>query len=468
MRNFVLGAFLAISVLWIGGWRGVKALLSPPEQASPVESYSARTDFAVVPLPDQVPNMGGAEGAGNSATDPDFKTQIYRLTDINTIPHARYPTQQDWHMNCGGWGAWHVSNLDTTKLFICQNGGGALLLPFDPSSGKAGRARELPAGVSGYPEWSKTENNVAFGLAPGGNLEIVKLDFSSPGGKVTSVVDLTKTPNCAQELSGKAMWRELSFSWDDTTFALAASTGIQDTAHFVYVWNAKTGCQVYDTQAGTIDGSEVVGSTDRFPIHSIMISGNGKVVVISPSGGDIWRHFWHVGTHEVDALQSDLDYGHFALGYDSFLNSAGHSSNGKWCKLGMAIRPVSALRSPNYVLTSEQCANTLTQGDNHISWENDDQTDKKPFSTSAITGPLGAPITAPWQNEILVFTQDGAVHREAHTFNSGKSKFFACQNAIGSISQDGKWFFFSSDWEMTLGKDSAGNFRCDDFAVELH
>lgn len=462
MRNLILGAFLLCSVL---AWGGVKAWLTPPEQGA---SYQARSDFAVVPVPDPVPAMGAAEGLGNSVTDPDFQTRIYRLTDINTVRDARYPTQQDWHMNCGGWGAWRVSNLDSTKLFVCQNGGRALLLPFDPSSGKAGRAQQLPSGIGGYPEWSRTEKDVAFGLAPSRDPQIVKLDFSSPAARVTPVVDLTKIPNCAQEFAGASKWKELSFSWDDTTFALAVSTGIQDSAHMVYVWSAKTGCQAYDTEAGTVGGSPVTGTSDHYLVHSVQISGDGKIVAITPRVDDRFRHFWHVGTSEVDAAESDVNYGHFALGYDSFLNTAGHSSDRTWCKLGMAIRPFTALKTADYVLSAKQCANTLTAGDSHVSWNNDDQSDRQPFATSAVTTPLGAPVTAPWQDEILVFTLDGIVHREAHTFNSGQSKFFACQNAIGSISQDGKWFFFSSDWEMTLGKDLAGNFRCDDFAVELH
>jgi hypothetical protein len=471
MRRLFLGALLAsLFALLIGGWNGVKAFLGPsaPKPASTVDPYTARTDFAVIPVPNTVPSMGDATGAGNSALDPDFNTRIYRLTDINTVPHARYATLQDWHMNCGGWGAWRVSNLDSTKLFVCHNGGRALLLPFNPSTGKPGPAQELPPGVGGFPEWSKTEKDVAFSLATSRSPEIMRLDFSGSSPKATSVVNLAKAPNCAQELSGSAMWMELSVSWDDATFVVAASKGIQDTAHLIFVWNAKTGCQTYDTQAGIVNGSPVTGATDRFLVHGVMISGDGKTVVITPMASDRLRHFWHIGTTQVEAYESDLDYGHFATGYDAYLSGAGRSSDGRWCKLGMAIWSLNALTAPDYLLGPKQCANTLAAGENHVSWNNDDSTDKQPFATSTTAGPGGTPITAPWQDEVLVFGLDGTVHREAHTFNSGKSKFFACQFAIGSISNDGKWFFFSSDWEGTLGKDLANNMRCDDFAVQLH
>lgn len=368
-------------------------------------------------------------------------------------------------MNCGGWGAFRVSNMDSTKLFICNNGGGTLLLPFDPDQGKTGKARRLPDAVAGYPHWSKTQENIAYALKHSHDPEIIRIDFSSDNAKVTPVVNLAKVPNCAQEFSGKAGWREISVAWDDATFALAAGTGYQNSAHTVYVWNANTGCQTYDTEAGTVNGVKVSGAADSFLIHAIKISGNGKVVMV---GGGKQRHFWHVGTTTVETLRrGGINEGHFALGYNSFLNTAEPTSDGAWCKLGMAIWDLSALSRVRYLLTAKQCGNRLTPGDDHVSWNNDDTTDVQPFATSTTLPPDRA-INAAWQDEILVFMQNGTVHREGHTFNSGKSRFFACQNAIGSISQDGKWFFFSSDWEQTLGKDASGNDRCDDFAVKLH
>ncbi|HWH56219.1 MAG TPA: hypothetical protein VN682_01245 [Terriglobales bacterium] len=428
-------------------------------------SYSARTDLSVVPMPKTTPSIGNAKGVGERILDRDFQTQIYRLTDVDTLPNARYDNQKIWQMNCGGWGAFRVSNLDSTKLFICNNGGATFLLPFDPASGKPGKAERLPSDVPGYPQWSKRQKNVAFALGRSSEGEIVRIDFSGAHPRVTPVVDLAKVPNCAQEFSGKRGWRELSVAWDDATFAVAASTGSQDTAHNVYVWNAKTGCQKYDTQAGTVNGSKVSGDSNSFYIHSIKISGNGQVLMI---GGLKRRHFWHVGTATVESLRKGgINDGHYAMGYNAYLNDAGPTSDGKWCKLGMAIWDLSDLSRVRYLLSAQQCGNRLTPGDDHVSWNNDDTTDKQPFATSTTLDPDEA-TRAPWQNEILVMMQDGTVHREAHTFNSGKSKSFACRYAIGSISQDGEWFFFSSDWEETLGKDKSGDPRCDDFAVRLH
>lgn len=467
MKLLILVATLfSLSIIDWAARRDVRGLSTGAPGSSPVQVYDARTDFSIVPVPRPAPNIGGATGTGNLTVDPNFGSRIYRLTDIDTNSGARYPQQQEWHMSCGGWGDSRVSNVDSTKVLICDGGNGVFLLPFDPLTGKPGNASSVP-GVSGSPEWSKTERDAAFGVADSKDPQIVRFDFSVLPPKKTLVVDLAKVPHCAQQFAGSAVWEELSVAWDDATFAMAIGNGYQGSAHVVYVWNAGTGCQAYDTKAETVNGSTIHTGGGSFSVHSIKISGDGKIAMISPSQGDT-RRFWHVGSEQVDDDPTDGNNGHFAMGYRSFVNTAGRSSDGKWCKLGMAVRLLTALTSPAYVLTSKQCGDTLAKGDDHVSWNNDDTTDRQPFATSTTTVPSGSPITAPWQDEILLFMQNGIVHREAHTFNSGQSKFFACQNAIGSVSQDGKWFFFSSDWEGTLGTDRAGNPRCDDFAVRLH
>ena len=68
----------------------------------------------------------------------------------------------------------------------------------------------------------------------------------------------------------------------------------------------------------------------------------------------------------------------------------------------------------------------------------------------------------------------GQTWRFAHTFDSSSSAFFSVANAIGSISQDGRFFAWASDWMGTLGSTSGAsactlnsNCRGDVFVVEL-
>ena len=47
--------------------------------------------------------------------------------------------------------------------------------------------------------------------------------------------------------------------------------------------------------------------------------------------------------------------------------------------------------------------------------------------------------------------QTGCFYRFAHTFNTGTNFAFQIQNAIGNVSNDGRWAIFPSDWGKTLG-----------------
>ena len=112
--------------------------------------------------------------------------------------------------------------------------------------------------------------------------------------------------------------------------------------------------------------------------------------------------------------------------------------------------------------------------DVHLSWSNVDPNDS--FPVLSATRSITAPFPGPWYNEVIGIAADGSgkVWRFAHTFNTAKSHRFAPQQAIGSVSQDGRFFVFSSDWMGTLGSESGAHTctigkdcRGDVFVVEL-
>ena len=79
-----------------------------------------------------------------------------------------------------------------------------------------------------------------------------------------------------------------------------------------------------------------------------------------------------------------------------------------------------------------------------------------------------------WRNEIFLIFQDGTFRRFAHNLISGQSQDFEAQYAIGTVSQDGRFFSFASDWLGTLGSTSGAlsctvgaDCRSDVFVVEL-
>jgi hypothetical protein len=112
--------------------------------------------------------------------------------------------------------------------------------------------------------------------------------------------------------------------------------------------------------------------------------------------------------------------------------------------------------------------------DQHQSWNNVDPADSLPFFSS--TWSTTSPYPAPWYNEVIAVAADGSgkTWRFAHTFITAKSQRFSTEYAIGTISQDGRFFILSSDWLGMLGSESGSptctigkNCRGDVFVVEL-
>ena len=112
--------------------------------------------------------------------------------------------------------------------------------------------------------------------------------------------------------------------------------------------------------------------------------------------------------------------------------------------------------------------------DSHFSWNNVDPDDTAPvcystFLPSNSAAPGTAPmVTGPWENEIDCAETDGKgskVWRFAHTYSSAKNGFWSSPR--GNVSQDGRFFEFTSDWENLLGTGPTGKNRMDVFIVEL-
>jgi hypothetical protein len=102
--------------------------------------------------------------------------------------------------------------------------------------------------------------------------------------------------------------------------------------------------------------------------------------------------------------------------------------------------------------------------DLHGSWVNADTLDSFPFF--AVTTLVDRPYTGAYLNPghcayfnevfgVVPHYQGTTIqtYRFTHTFNSGSNAVFVTQNAIGSVSQDGNFVAFTSDWLGTLGSE---------------
>lgn len=79
------------------------------------------------------------------------------------------------------------------------------------------------------------------------------------------------------------------------------------------------------------------------------------------------------------------------------------------------------------------------------------------------------PKPGPWENEIDCVETDGKaskVWRFAHTYSTAQNGFWSTPR--GNVSQDGRFYMFTSDWEDQLGQEQNGRGnRTDVFIVEL-
>ena len=96
--------------------------------------------------------------------------------------------------------------------------------------------------------------------------------------------------------------------------------------------------------------------------------------------------------------------------------------------------------------------------DQHPSWNNQGNSDTLDFVTSTFcNNPCATPYTHPLTNEIYRKNSvTGAIARFANTYSADNSQTFEVDQAIGQVSQDGRFFMWSSDWMGDAGQHFGG------------
>jgi hypothetical protein len=452
--------------------------------------YCSPTDLDPAPFA-HVPDAGDLVGAGNIITDPSFGNSITRITDGNTEGRG---SNGNYAVDCGGSAEINFMNADDTMFYVCDGGSGMDLYTFDPTTMKASRMY-----VSDFPqtngmrittnsssgEWSFTQKDVMYDIETGNyqaGTPIIKFyDFRSSKNppRPQPLYNFSQNPNCVPSSAGITHWiNDVTVSKDDQTFSTSFSlTGVAGSAVWVVVWNRTQGCRWLNTQNGQVGGewgtTGTINLGDRFYIHNSRLSKDGNWVKIgfqscvSACASGIQLYLWQIATNTLTACTiANNCLGHTALGFSHMVNSATTPK-----QQTQLIRPLSNIKQQTQVWTDGPPSHI--PWDNHQSWENVNLADSFPYLSSSSTG---VPIVYAWDNEIDGFSTDGSglVYRFAHTFSSGVSPFFSSANAIGSVSADGKYFAWSSDWEGTLGSTTGSktctlttNCRSDVFIVGL-
>lgn len=132
--------------------------------------------------------------------------------------------------------------------------------------------------------------------------------------------------------------------------------------------------------------------------------------------------------------------------------------------------PVAGGCAPNTCWTTGSRIIRPVNWDQHSSWASNDGSDTEAPCTEIYTAsggfndtqslvPAGGtawPPRFPWISEAVCFSVDGTnrIAREAYSWNSGSSWRFNSMFQIGSLSNDGAWWAFNSDWWCTMGAEN--------------
>ena len=452
-----------ICVLFLAtlGWARTQKAVTPTAKECGPQNYCARTDRRVAPYQKTAPNIGPA---GSIIHDPDFESRILRVTDANSDPNGMgrsLMTPSSAEQN-----AW---NADSSRFYVETPGGQFVLYEFDPVSLKVRKGGVIKAPWWAEPEFSYTRRDILYGIR---RIDPAFQEYDVSNGRVTLV---HKISDCAK-LGPRDFGFDPGVSADDRR--LSAVLGPEQDRNFlVYVYDRKRGCRWYNTQTGEIGGQwgpkGTISSPDRYSVHNIRISKSGDFVWIQRGASRVGRNWlvWTVDTMNVVAC-STLCSGHHAMGYSHLVGPSGEKH-----PLDLLLRPLNQLAAVTPLVAELGAQPSVAYWyDQHFSWNNADPEDKNPvcLSTYSVNNPdhPGAPLEAlaPWQNEILCVETDGEdskVWRFAHTYSTAKNGFWSTPR--GNVSQDGRFFLYTSDWQDQLGARPRNRrgYRIDVFVVEL-
>jgi len=215
---------------------------------------------------------------------------------------------------------------------------------------------------------------------------------------------------------------------------------------------------------------------DRFLLHNVKVNKSGEWIVIvleecrfrtcSIMPGSFGPYFWKLSSSEAKVTKLfNHPYGHWTEGFHLFANQNGDPGvnlNGRTFE-----RPEEQFPLNETAHTSES-----TEGiDAHPSWNYNDGSDTTPVCTA--TAGLDWPYTIPWENEVVCFGTNpepdcsksghqlcrNIAKRFFHTYNPAtcdqNDGFWGCWG-IGTLSQDGRYYAFTSNWGNTLGSTLQG------------
>jgi hypothetical protein len=410
-------------------------------------AYDVPTDRLPRPLP-PLPQLGPAESL---ITDPTFHTSIVRITDARTRPDRPgrvYHTPSSAEAN-----SW---NLDSTIFYVTGGGGEAIPFKFDPLTMRVSRFGSptaesggmiLPFG--GEPAFSYVNKYLIYGI--GGPRDNILQEYNFQSSSLTDLVDIA----AIVQTLGNGYVGGVSNSIDDR-FNIYLGGRAQDQSTFVVVWNRTTkSAQVLDTSAGTVNGVPNADLTWGWRVHNSRIDKSGRYVVISAASGPYGLVSWDLALNKFTPIE-EKPGGHKSSGFGYMINNDGYKDGAQWL-LRTLLKPASFTK-----LIARELLPAEWVTDSHISWNNSRQGVLAPALVSTYHPAASDAVRRAWDDEIIAVETDGqgsTVWRFAHHRSTFKSFW---DSPRGNVSQDGRFYMFTSNWETSVGRD-----RQDAFVVRL-
>ncbi len=406
--------------------------------------------------------------AGSVFDDPDFGSRIVRVTDANTatqlgggFPGVSFATDSSSEQN-----TW---NKSATRFYAVTEGGRAVLFGFDPESKNSWLVRISGGGwlpLRPGASFSFVDPDVIYGSPASGDSAVARYRLSTR--KTSTVFDARR---CVPHFGRVTTLGDISVSSNDQQFATYAGGPIQDEHMLVMVFDSTQGCRWYNTQTGQVGGdwgpAGAATTPQKYLIHNARLSKRGDFVRITGPGGGV-EAYWQVATLNVTTCSSRAaPYcgGHKVLGYAHMVNQPGTLDD-----MNVVMRPLTSIKA-SFQLINPLLTPTQWTLDSHWSWNNDDANDSFPVCGSTYREvPPFTRIERAWDREVICIRTDGTqsqVWRFAHHRSTAANGFWSTPR--GNVSQDGKFYMFTSDWENTLGflNGSRTQHRTDVFVVEL-
>jgi hypothetical protein len=450
----------------------------PPGPAPSPTAYNAVTDRTTYVKP-ALPQLGAA---GYTFYDPTFGSRILRVTDGNTrpgTPNRSYRVPSNSHL-----ATW---NAASTGFYVISNDGTAIPYSFDAATMTARRLSATNSGDGGLtlrfyvePHFSVNDPNLIYGASGNNNRTIMQYDFAA--GTYSTVLDLDTVVG---GLAGTYVGGVMTTGTPETLMAFFG--GASQDAHF-YLLFAPLGNlsarRLVNTVSSTINGRST-NITLNFHLHSAAVDRSGRYVFLYPTSVDLAAprsaaqvYLWDTATDQITALPvAALSGGHDAYGFGYSVNQDCCTSS-TWDAMQWQFRYLS-----NPVVTSDLISPVLTPKeiyiDDHTSWNNARPDALVPVISSTYRY-YGSNNTTPWRawdDEIIAIDTTGGIggvtyrfahHRSDSRSDTDPTSTYFWYQPIASVSPDGRFVIFTSNWEKTLGTDaSEGTFRQDVFLVQL-